>query len=546
MWSKRGNYTTVEDYIAAVTGQSLDEIKNPVKVSPYAIENIDKIAFELRLLAASEPKKPAYIVGDYDADGITSTAILTMLLEFFGVQATTIIPKRFTDGYGLNERMVESIRNSLIITVDNGIAAKDAIRKAKENGNRVLVIDHHIPESELPCADAICDPHVKPENSAFVDYCGAGLALKVAECMTKDICGKEAVDLMTNLTVLAAIGTLADAVPLLGDNRRIVMEGLKLINNEASYKVLRPGVRTLIKIKEDACDEDEIKFRIAPILNAPGRLYDAGSTSSLKAVLCKDETEAANYVEKMFQINETRKELVKQWQVTATEKAEAEKGNSALVLKIDGLPEGISGIIAGKLAEDYKKVTFIFAKTKNGTWKASGRSVPGVDLTPMLAQISGMTVACGGHAGAAGVTVTEENFDALKNAILDYMDFTPVPENDDTEKYDCEIKEDEIPQVLEQLKMYAPYGEGLKRPVFMIKEYKTALKFGSHYKALGSNGTHLKIFGSVADAIGFGLAEKYEALGRPTTVSLLGDVTENSFRGQKSPQFSIKDIEQGC
>ena len=179
-WKKRGDYRSVAEAVQGMSGLTLEELRSPAHVEPETIENLAVCGEALKQWAIRDGL-PVVIVGDYDADGITSTAILVKLLRHFGVTPQTIIPRRFTDGYGINETLIEGISDSLIITVDNGIAAVEPILAAKEAGNKIIVLDHHLPQETLPPADIIVDPHIHPEKNGYEDYCGAGLAYKLEE-----------------------------------------------------------------------------------------------------------------------------------------------------------------------------------------------------------------------------------------------------------------------------------------------------------------------------------------------------------------------------
>ena len=201
-WRKSGDYSSLEEFIRAKTGVSPEELINPPKVNPAAIPGLCHAA---RLIEQSvAAKTPIVIVGDYDADGITSTAIMLHLLMALGAASIRYaIPKRFTDGYGLSEKMISNVHDSLIITVDNGIAAAEAIEAAQQQNNRVIVLDHHLPQEIIPSADVLVDPHVDPDKNPFTGYCGAGLSYKLAELMFQKLEGKEAEKQWANITVLA-------------------------------------------------------------------------------------------------------------------------------------------------------------------------------------------------------------------------------------------------------------------------------------------------------------------------------------------------------
>ena len=228
-WHKSGNYSSIQDLLVTKSGLTIDEITKPKSIPPNSINNIAKAADVI--FEKMHAGCPITIIGDYDADGITSTAILYKLLSHFGVTPTTIIPRRFTDGYGVSISHIEGLKNSLIITVDNGITAVEPIKKAKEQGNTVIILDHHLASETLPEADVIVDPHIPGDTSVFKEYCSAGLSYKLAQYMCKNDISKDTPRLIQDLNVLAMIGTLADVMPLRGDNRKIVIDGLSIINN---------------------------------------------------------------------------------------------------------------------------------------------------------------------------------------------------------------------------------------------------------------------------------------------------------------------------
>ena len=261
-WRKSGDYSSLEEFIRAKTGVSPEELINPPKVNPAAIPGLCHAA---RLIEQSvAAKTPIVIVGDYDADGITSTAIMLHLLMALGAASIRYtIPKRFTDGYGLSEKMISNVHDSLIITVDNGIAAAEAIEAAQQQNNRVIVLDHHLPQEIIPSADVLVDPHVDPDKNPFTGYCGAGLSYKLAELMFQKLEGKEAEKQWANITVLACLGTIADVMPMLGDNRRIVKDGLHVMNDEAALQMLTPGLQQVRQILSLQPDLFQMRYAVA-------------------------------------------------------------------------------------------------------------------------------------------------------------------------------------------------------------------------------------------------------------------------------------------
>lgn len=565
-WRASGGYLSIEDFIETKYGidPTSEEFLNPKALKPNCINHLKEAAVITWLNITQG--NPIYVVGDYDADGITSTAILVKLILAFSGNVKSIIPKRFTDGYGISKKLIASIENSLIITVDNGIVANEAIQEARNHGNTVIVLDHHLPGETLPPADVIVDPHMVGDTSGYKDYCGAGLAYKLAEfiCIGQD---REIVSkLFTDITVLSMIGTIADVMPLTGDNRRIVKSGLQILNTSASFERLSCGIKSILNLASAPYNETSIGFTIGPILNAPGRLYDAGSTSSLKALLTTDQDEADVFAQKMKDINDKRKALVKEWsarcEIEGNKQAES---NGIIVVYETEMPDGIAGIIAGKLVEKYHRPTFVFARSKHtnedGTVsyiaKGSARSFGGFDLSSVLndPDVQKNTVSCGGHAGAAGLSATDEMFPKLRNAIFAIGKKLPV----NTENfiyYDLDIKAYQLPEVIATLKKYAPFGEEVRAPVFCIRDFACSPKYendaNSYYQTMGEDKSHIKLNSIIpiangsygVTAVGFGMANLYSNLGCPQNVNVVGTIGENSFKGSSTPQIQMLDFDK--
>ena len=543
-WKKRGTYHSVLEAIQEMSGLTEEELLSPSHIEPNRIQTIPEAAEGIRACAIPQGM-PVVIVGDYDADGITSTAILVKLLGHFGVRTKTIIPKRFTDGYGISESLIQGITNSLIITIDNGVSAIEPIRAAKAAGNTVIVLDHHLPQDTLPEADLIVDPHIFPEKNGYEHYCGAGLAYKLAEFLCASESSQQKKGLFFDLLVLACIGTLADVVPLTGDNRYLVIAGLRVINHKTWFYQLSSGIQAILNLADRPYDEDTIKFQIAPILNAAGRLYNAGSSSVLKALLSEDDTQSLVFASKMKQINEERKRLVTHWLTIAASAAEEQSQAPLLTVCCPGMPEGILGILAGKLAESFHRPAFLFSSVMGNPelLKGSGRTYLDFDLSPLLPLISPYVETAGGHAGAAGITVSQAHYPQMVRAMVQYMEDNPLPEQEDVLYYDLDLSEDELPAALETLKSHAPYRQGVEKPVFALRNYCLVSKGTQTHRQMGKQQEHIKLFGRFADAVGFQLAEAYQSLGCPSTVDLLGSIGENTFRGVTSLQIQFHAIQ---
>ena len=531
IWKKRGSCQDIAELVMSCSGMSMEELTNPQKVPASEIENIPEAAALLsQCLGAG---MPIVIVGDYDVDGITATAILVNLLRWYGCEPKTIIPRRFTDGYGIAEHMLDGIRNSLVITVDNGISAAEALEAAKKEGNRVLVLDHHL-SNTVPRVDVVVDPHVTGGTSGYQDYCGAGLALKLAEQLLPY--PGEYPDLFYNLTVLACLGTIADVMPLTGDNRRIVREGLMILRSSKGFSMLGPGLREILKLGGTPLDEESIKFTIAPVLNAAGRMYDAGSTSALKAILCRDADQAAAYAGKMKQINEERKSAVSHWLDRYLEEVQPEK--PVQILYLPGAPEGILGIIAGKLTEIFRMPAFVLSDSREpGIIKGSGRSYGDFDLFSVIEEVRDLTVAAGGHAGAAGISLRLEQLEALRVAIETAVlsrDFSP---GEDILYYDLELRPSELPGVYDTQKQLGPFGEGCPQPVYLLRNFQPVARYGEVYKFMGSNRQHVKLYGPDFELTAFNSADEFRAMGLPASLDIVGTLGVNIWNGRTTVQF---------
>ena len=530
--------TDLKSAIIEMSGMTEEELLSPKSVNPYDIENLAD-AVDVILDYTSE-KSSVYIVGDYDADGITSTAILVTLLRHLGAKPRYHLPRRFSEGYGISEKIIEKIPSgSLLITVDNGIAAHNAISAAKAKDITVVVLDHHLPSDTLPCADIIVDPHIHPENNGYVDYCGAGLAFKLAEmCLLNDK------SLLNQLEAYAAIGTIADVMPLTGDNRRIVKEGLSIMRTRNDISKGLNALLLAAGIYE--ITETDVAFKLGPMLNAPGRMQDDGAELSLRTLLCSDVALAKNLAAECDRINGQRKDAV----ADAIEYVEANisancllDGHAPLVVCESMVPEGIVGIITGKLAEKYNIPCFVFTETEDGILKGSGRSIPSVNLKAVVDSVADLLIAAGGHEGAAGVSVSPENYDKMVEGMKKNLDYLPTTEIvDEVVYYDIEINAKDIPVACEIIKKFAPFGEGCPSPVVYVKDVVLSPRYGAHYKVMGKSGEHLKLLAAGFSAIAFGAAEKYKEMCQPLCVNLVGTLSENVYQYSREWQIELKDF----
>lgn len=528
-WVKRGAYNSISAAIHALSSMSEIELTAPEDIAPEQIENM-AIAGE-RIRQAIKDKESIFVFGDYDADGVCSLAILFLLLKKMGAAPSIRVPKRMSEGYGLSEAAVDEVDTGLLITVDNGISALGAVRKAKDKGLTVIVLDHHLPSAELPPADIIVDPYVHPERNGYVEFCGGGLAYKLAQMLLPET---EAV-LLHKLCALAAIATIADVVPLTGANRVIVRDGLNAINRREVTK----GLNALLSACQfTVINEDNIAFKLAPILNAAGRLYDDGARFS-SGCLAQDEKDVPGLAAALLEANAARKELVASAYRRITDTLDDDL-KAPLVVYDATLHEGIVGIVAGRIADDYKMPAYVFTG-RGPVLRGSGRSAGGVHLRDLTAKAEGVLSSYGGHAGAVGLEVPLENFDdfcdLLKSELEDY-DFSDA----NTLFYDVVISPENVCDAIQELSRYAPYGEHNPKPVFLIQNISLCRRFGGYAKYMGENGEHVKLTALGYSLVGFGLSSLYKLQKEPAKVDVIGRLGTNESIYGSYPQVEIIDI----
>ena len=412
-WERRRNFRTIEDILEASSGQTIEQLLSPER-DPY-LPGLSEVTRTIWGFIRKFPDAPVTLIGDYDEDGMASCEIMGMLFyRLTGKLVDFIIPDRVKDGYGFNASFLRRIRmkdgKGLVVTVDNGITAVDEIRKARSKGLTVVVIDHHQPleSGELPVADAVMDPHTV-RGDHFKDYCAAGLCLRVAkELLAMAEIQDEA--LVKKLTAFAAAATVTDVVPLLGDNRNIVKDGL-LVMNDRECTAAMNMMLDLLNLNNPT--EEDIGFSLGPVFNAVGRMPE-GDTEMLVAAMMEDEESESlrMCLADFIALNEARKDLVTEFGCRVA----VMEGEFPVVVYMPDIPLGIVGILAGKLAEQYGTAAFVFADTgTEGMIKGSARAgESGVHLKNMLDMYSDLLVSHGGHEKAAGLSLRYSDLEEFK------------------------------------------------------------------------------------------------------------------------------------
>lgn len=536
----------IEYFLHGTLGQLYDESLMP---------DISAAADEILSMTAGGGR--IRIVGDYDIDGVCATCILLKGLRAIGADADSRIPDRIMDGYGLNMRMIEEAKADgvdLIVTCDNGISAVDELRAAEECGIRVVVTDHHNIRKEedgteiLPPAAAVVD--VKRSSSAYptAEICGAVTAWKLIRYIYRRL-GRDENEWLRYLD-FAAIATVGDIMPLTGENRIIVREGLKVLNGgrrpdgsgESGSASL--GLRTLIRelgLNGHGIDTYHIGFMIGPCINAGGRLENANI--ALELFMTEDEKEAETLAGHLISLNEERKSMTERGVKQALELIDADYGaDRVLVVYLPELHESLAGIVAGRIKEKCYKPSIVITKGKDGL-KGSGRSIEGYDMFAALCSVSGLLTRFGGHTMAAGLSLPEENLEMLRralneNADLDADTLTRKIWIDAAMPFSY-ISED----LVRELEALSPYGQGFERPVFARKQLAV-----SGLKVFGKQRNVLRMRlrdtdGSVLEAVQFGDADEIcRQLSEAGQVDVIYYPRINEFAGRKSLQLEIRDF----
>ncbi len=534
IYKKSGDYNTLDDYVKAKTGKTIRGL-NRFKAS-YTIKNLDKV--KARLIRAAREGQLIYVYGDYDTDGICSVSEMCILLDSIGASYVVYLPRRFSDGYGINVNTIQGVPDgALLVTVDNGIAAIEALQIAAQRGIETIILDHHMSASDdngniiIPTASIIVDPEAFPDGCDWDGYCGAGLVCELAKIMLTP--GSLALEY---IKTLAAIGTVGDVVPLLSANRQIVRDGLTNLNSGVmplGLDILKRQIVLTSKIGGPLRSE-HLGYYISPCFNAAGRLKDTGAMGVVATILANTPETAASYSAQLINWNKERKSItedcLKTVEVSPTDRVNVVSGS---------IPAGCIGLVAGELVKTTGRPSFVVSCNENGVMKGSARSnSPLNNAKMMLDACSDLLLGYGGHAEAAGFSLKAENFQAFHDALNAY----PLVDIDTTPVYDLDIENPiYIPSLLTELETVEPFGKGVERPLFRMRvdltEYPEPTRDGIHLR--------FKLPGNIT-GMAFHMAERYLSDGSPYSLYLYGDLQWNYYNGHQSPQMIIKDYERAA
>ena len=421
-----------------------------------------------RIWQAIDNGETIVVFGDYDVDGVTATALLYQHLKGMGATVKCKLPSREGDGYGLSRNAIQSIHDKgyqLIVTVDNGISAVEEAEFAAELGIDLIITDHHLPPETLPKAVAVVDPRRLDDTSPFKGLCGAGVAFKL--CAALDGCPPE--EMLDYCGDLAAVGTVADVMPLTGENRTLVKSGLRQLQNTD-----RPGLEALLEevgLAGRPITAENISYAIAPRINAAGRMDSA--VTALQLVLCEDPDRAEELAHKLNEINvkrqETELEIFKAAQVLLEQQPERLEDRVMLLWGRDWHP-GVIGIVASRLVERTGRPVIVVTVDEHGECKGSGRSVPGFNLHACIGSCADLLIRYGGHAMAAGLSVREENLPELRRRLNEWAAREcPVLHTAPLE-CDLPIHLDRVTvDSVRRIDALAPFGAENPTPVFLLQ-----------------------------------------------------------------------------
>ncbi|TYB32034.1 MAG: single-stranded-DNA-specific exonuclease RecJ [Candidatus Mcinerneyibacterium aminivorans] len=492
--------------------------------SPYEFADMSRA---IKIIQSHiENEKNILIYGDYDVDGITGTSLLVKVLKRLNAEVDWLIPNRVDDGYGLNLEILQNRidKFDLIITVDCGITSLEETKYLKNKNKRVIITDHHLPGKELPKADAILNPKI--DDYKYKELAGAGVAYKLACALTDSN--------LEDLLDLVAVGTVADIVPLLDENRIIVKNGLKNINNKVLIELIKK-----VNLNKNEIKPAHISFIIGPRINSVGRLADANKI--VKLFVEEKTDEISEWIDIIEEKNNKRKDIEKQIYYEARKKIKKMDLNHTYIL-ILGEKEwhpGVIGIVASRIAEKYHRPVLLISKGENETARGSGRSIGGIDLYKITNEFKNLFENLGGHRQAVGFSIKNSNISELrkklnkkiKNEVEGY-DLIPKI------KIDSKINPGDISKkLIKDVNRLKPFGYQNPKPLYELNSVQInepKIVGGNHLKFSFNNGS------GYINAICFNMGEYKDYI--IDNIDIIGYLEINNYRNEESLQVNVKDI----
>ena len=505
---------------------------------PFLMKDMS-IAVE-RIQKAVEKKESIMIFGDYDVDGTSSVALLSLYLESLGLCVTKYLPDRKNEGYGISINAIDNAlkkKQKLIIALDCGIKAHKQVEYAKKKGIEFIICDHHNPEKNIPKALAVLNPKRKDCGYPYKELCGCGVGFKLVQAIESRHSNDNQI---INYLDLVALAIAADVVPLTGENRVLAFIGLQIINSNPKL-----GIHCLLKknIKKEYTISD-LMFYVGPRINAAGRIKHA--SLALELLMCNEINSAEKLALEIDELNTSRREIEKDITNQAIDQVEnsSKKLNSIVVFDSDW-NKGVIGIVASRLVDKYYKPSIVFCESSEGFLTASARSIKGLDLYSVISQCKEYIDQFGGHKYAAGLTIKKENLEGFKKRFENIVSQT-IDNNVFEQELliESKINLSEItPKFFRVLKQFEPFGPGNKSPVFLSEN----LKINGKPLELGKEKEHIKLNltqdnKTSYSSIGFWFSNKFNNLENKENFSAVFNIDENNWKDRSSIQLKLKDL----
>lgn len=507
---------------------------------PFLMKDMDK-AVE-RITTAVENGEKICVYGDYDADGVTSTSLLySYLRDSLGADVMFYIPTRTGEGYGMNKGAVDKIHSlgvTLIITVDNGISAREEIDYGNTLGMDTVITDHHMPSGAIPKAVAVVNAHQKDDKSPFKDFSGVGVAFKLVMAIEGEYADVDS--LLENFSDIATLGTIGDIVPLVGENRTLVKNGLRHIQN--SDRIGINAMKQESGIAEKEINSSNVAFTLVPRINAGGRL--GSSEKSVNLLLTEDEDEAVTIADKLGMDNRERQSIEKEILASIDEEVRRTPNivnDKILVFAGKGWHQGVVGIVASRIKDIYDKPTIIIGIDDDGVARGSGRSVEGFSLCDAVFACSEHLTHYGGHPMAVGISLEKEKINDFRKAINAYCKDIKMPYN--ILHIDCKLNPNQLDlSILDSLSYIEPCGASNPSPIFGLYNMTVIST-----KEMG-NGKHMRITLSRGQgqvpvyAVYFNHNFQSCSYRNGDIVDVAVSLDRNIYNGQENLSVIIKDI----
>lgn len=517
-------------------------LKKPLECiyNPMLLPNMEEAC--QRIKRALDEGEKITVYGDYDADGVTSTSILYMFLSEAGADVNYYIPDRFSEGYGLNIMAVNRISKSgtkLLITVDCGIVSTGEVQLAKAQGMDVIITDHHTPQEKIP-ETVVVHPKLPDSEYPFGELAGVGVAFKLILGLGITL-GMKSSDIFNRYVGIAAIGTIADVVPLKDENRVIVDRGIRALKDTKNFGI--SSLMDIAGVNREIMTAASVAFGISPRINAAGRLDSA--KAAVELILAATHEEGYKKALELDERNRTRQGIEQKILSEALDMIENDcnfQKKRVIVLAGEGWHHGVIGIVASRICEKFYKPCIMLA-AENGLAKGSARSIPGFNMFDALSECSDFLTKFGGHSQAAGLTLSLADLDGFSGKINKYAD-SVLTDEDMIKKIeiDCRINPKDVSiEYAMALNALEPYGAENEKPVFALMGMNV-LMIGR----MGAEGKHLRMrlvkSGSYINCVGFGMGDYADEIKEGDFIDVAFNMDINDFKGNKSVQLMLKDI----